>query len=66
MEDKKIVLKFTIICETDTSMVNGDTYEEKLNNFEHDVENALESEIRHLGDTELSIDCVESHIEDYE
>ena len=33
MEDKKIVLKFTIICETDTSMVNGDTYEEKLNNL---------------------------------
>lgn len=66
MKDKKLVVKFTVICETDTSMVEGDTYEEKLANWEHNVEEALEGEIRHWGDTYLFTDCVESHLEDYE
>lgn len=66
MEDKKLVVKFTIICETDTSMILGDTYEEKLQNWKRDVEDALEMDIRHWGETTYSIDCVEEKIEDYD
>ncbi|MBQ3415348.1 MAG: hypothetical protein IJH39_08410 [Clostridia bacterium] len=66
MIDKKLVVKFKVIVETDTSMVLGDTYEEKLQNWKHDVEEALDIDIRHWGDTICSIDCVEEKVEDYD
>ena len=66
MNDKKLIVKLTVICETDTSMVEGDTYEEKLKNWEHDVEEALNMDIRHWGDVDICIECEESKIEDYE
>ena len=65
MEDKKLIVKFTVICETDTSMVEGDTFEEKLKNWEHYVEETLDDATRHWGDVWTTIDCEESKIEDY-
>ena len=66
MKDKKLVVKYTIICETDTSMVLGDTYEEKLENWVNDVGDALTSEIDHLGDVDYFLDIEEQKIEDYD
>lgn len=66
MTDKKLIVKFEVTAETDTSMILGDTYEEKLQNWKRDVEDALEMDIRHWGETTYSIDCVEEKIEDYE
>lgn len=66
MEDKKLVVKFEVVAETDTSMVLGDTYEEKLKNWEHDVEEALDMIICHWGETTYSIDCIEKKVEDYD
>lgn len=66
MKDKKLIVKFTVIAETDTSCVLGDTYEEKLKNWKHDVEEALDMNIHHWGETSYSIDCDESKIEDYD
>lgn len=66
MIDKKLVVKFEVIVETDTSMVLGDTYEEKLQNWKRDVKEALDMDIRHWGDTICSIDCVEEKVEDYD
>ena len=66
MTDKKLIVKFEVIAETDTSMVLGDTYEEKLQNWKRDVEEALVMDIRHWGETTYSIDCVEEKVEDYE
>ena len=66
MIDKNLIVKFEVIAEIDTSMIEGDTYEEKLQNWKNDVEEALEMDIRHWGETTYSIDCVEEKIEDYE
>lgn len=66
MKDKKLVVKYTIICETDTSMVLGDTYEEKLENWVNDVGDALTSEIDHWGDIDYFLDIEEQKIEDYD
>ena len=65
MIDKKLIVKFEVVAETDTSMVFGDTYEEKLQNWKKDVEEALEIDITHWGETTYSIDCVDEKIEDY-
>jgi len=66
MIDKKLIVKFEVVAETDTSMEFGDTYEEKLQNWKRDVEEALEMDIRHWGETMYSIDCVEEKVEDYD
>ena len=66
MEDKKLVVRFTVVAETDSSMVLGDTFEEKLKNWEHDVEEALDMNICHWGETTYCIECEESKVEDYE
>ena len=66
MKDKKLIVKFTVIAETDTSCVLGDTYDEKLKNWEHDVEEALDMNICHWGETTYSIECDEAKTEDYD
>lgn len=66
MEDKRIVVKFEVICETDTSMVDGNTVEEKVNNWKDYVEDILDHATRGWGDVWSTIKCKEAKAEDYE
>lgn len=66
MKDKKLVVKFTVICETDTSMVEGDTSEDKLKNFKDEVELRLYNNLYHHCDINYEISCVKEKIESYD
>lgn len=65
MKDKKLIVKYTVICETDTSMIKGDTYEEKLENWKNKVEDTFNENIDNLPEAYLYINCEEFKIKSY-
>lgn len=66
MEDKKLVVKFEVIAEIDTSNMEGDTFEEKLENWKNQVDLQLFDSLDHWGEVSFKVNCIEEKIEDYE
>jgi len=67
MEDsKKLVVKFEVTCEIDSSNVDGDSLEEKLESWKHDVDSTLYDATCHWGEVWTNIECKNADIEDYE
>lgn len=65
MKDKKLILKFEILTEIDTSNQNGDTYNDKLENFKQSIEKSLNYSFSDFGEVDYNINCVDKKIEDY-
>lgn len=67
-EDDVIELTYEIICRTPVCMLEhsaGNEYVDKVGQFEHDCEEAMEEQMRHWGDFTYSIDCVRDRLIDY-
>ena len=66
MEDKKLVVKFEVTAEIDTSNMEGDTFEEKLENWKNQVDLQLFDSLDHWGEVSFNVVCTGASIENYE
>lgn len=66
MEDKKLIVKFEVTAEIDTSNMEGDTFEEKLENWKRQVDFQLFDSLDHWGEVYFKVNCIEEKIKDYE
>ena len=57
MEDKKLVVKFEVTAEIDTSNMEGDTFEEKLENWKNQVDLQLFDSLDPAGQAALLADA---------
>ena len=67
-EDDIIELTYEVTCRTCVCMLDhskGDTYQDKVDQMNHDCEEAIEYEMRHWEDFCYDIDCVRDRLIDY-
>ena len=66
MKSKNLVVKFEVVCETDSDNIDENTFEEKLERWKNEVEETLYDSICHWGEVSFDIRCKKAIIEDYD